>query len=142
MDIELKEHNDIKQQTTDCNDLLLTSQGKCVRERDKNCINTSIERLQRIWELQRKCCNSVRCVGYMDIDKEIAAESRKQKAESRKQKAESRKQKIVTTIDLSVKHPSVRLIANCITARENRGISKIQSMGNSVVMLIIEKYLG
>ena len=62
-------------------------------------------------------------------------------AESRKQKAESRKQKIVATVDLTVKNPKIKPIANCITAREDRGISNISSIGNGVVMLIIIKYL-
>ena len=72
------------------------------------------------------------------------AESRKQKAESRKQKAESRKQKaesrkIVAAVDLSVKNPKLIKIANCITAKENRGISNVQSIGNGVVIAIIKR---
>ena len=55
------------------------------------------------------------------------------------QRAESREQRIVAAIDLSVNHPSVILIANCITARENRGISKIRSIGNGVVMETIKE---
>ena len=62
------------------------------------------------------------------------AESRKQKAESRKQKAESRK--IVAAVDLSVKRPRIIQVANCITARENRGISNVQSIGTGVVIAI------
>ena len=68
------------------------------------------------------------------------AESREQRAESREQRAESREQRIVAAIDLSVNHPSVILIANCITARENRGISNIQSIGNGVVMETIKEF--
>ena len=62
------------------------------------------------------------------------------KAESRKQKAESRKQKIVATVSLTVNHPNVTEIANCITARENRGICNVQKMGNGVVMLITNEF--
>ena len=62
-------------------------------------------------------------------------ESRKQKAESRKQKAE----RIVITVDLSVNNTNVITVANCITAREDRGISNIQRIGNGVVMEIIEE---
>ena len=43
-------------------------------------------------------------------------------------------------VDLSVNHPAVILIANCITARENRGISNIQSIGNGVVMETIKGF--
>ena len=43
-------------------------------------------------------------------------------------------------IDLSVNHTSVIQIANCITARENRGISNIQSIGNGVVMETIKEF--
>ena len=68
----------------------------------------------------------------------MRAESREQRAESREQRAESREQRIVAAIDLSVKKPSIILIANCITARENRGICNMQSMGNGVVMEIIK----
>ena len=60
-------------------------------------------------------------------------------AESRKQKAESRKQRIIAAVDLSVKNPKLIKIANCITARENRGISNIQSIGNGVVIAIIKR---
>ena len=68
------------------------------------------------------------------------AESREQRAESREQRAESREQRIVAAVDLSVNQPSVILIANCITARENRGICNIQSMGNGVVMETIKEF--
>ena len=54
--------------------------------------------------------------------------------ESRKQKAESRK--IVAAVDLSVKNPKMIKIANCITARENRGISNVPSIGTGVVIAI------
>lgn len=56
-------------------------------------------------------------------------------AESRKQKVE----RIVATVDLSVNNTNVINIANCITAREDRGISNIQRIGNGVVMEIIEE---
>ncbi|MBO4640913.1 MAG: hypothetical protein J5710_14270 [Treponema sp.] len=61
------------------------------------------------------------------------------RAESREQSAESREQRIVAAIDLSVNKPSIILIANCITARENRGICNMQSMGNGVVMETIKR---
>ena len=61
-------------------------------------------------------------------------------AESREQRAESREQRIVAAVDLSVNQPSVILIANCITARENRGICNVQSMGNGVLMETIKKF--
>ena len=44
-------------------------------------------------------------------------------------------------MDLSVKNPQIKTIANCITAREDRGISNVQSIGNGVVMLIINECL-
>ena len=61
------------------------------------------------------------------------------RAESREQRAESREQRIVAAIDLSVNKPSIILIANCITARENRGICNMQGMGNGVVMETIKR---
>ena len=67
------------------------------------------------------------------------AESREQRAESREQRAESREQRIIAAVDLSVKNPKLIKIANCITARENRGISNIQSIGNGVVIAIIKR---
>ena len=61
-------------------------------------------------------------------------------AESREQRAESREQRIIMAIDLSVNHTSVIQIANCITARENRGVCNRQSMGNGVVMETIKEF--
>ena len=60
-------------------------------------------------------------------------------AESREQRAESREQRIIAAVDLSVKHPRLLTVANCITARENRGISNVQSIGTGVVIAIIKK---
>ena len=68
------------------------------------------------------------------------AESREQRAESREQRAESREQRIVAAVDLSVNQPSIILIANCITARENRGICNVQNIGNGVLMETIKKF--
>lgn len=45
-------------------------------------------------------------------------------------------------MDLSVKNPQIKTNANCITAREDRGISNVQSIGNGVVMLITERFLS
>ena len=60
------------------------------------------------------------------------------RAKSKEQRAKSKEQRIIATVDLSVKRPSKILIANCITARENRGICNVQSMGNGVVIAIIK----
>ena len=48
---------------------------------------------------------------------------------------------IIIPVSLSLKNPDILTIANCITAREDRGISNIQKMGNGVVTLITEKCL-
>lgn len=53
-------------------------------------------------------------------------------------RAESREQRIVAAVDLSVNHTSVIHIANCITARENRGVCNVPRMGNGVVMVLTE----
>lgn len=37
-------------------------------------------------------------------------------------------------VDLSIKNPSENNVANCITSRENRGISNQQSVGNGVIV--------
>ena len=66
------------------------------------------------------------------------AESREQRAENREQRTENREQRIIAAVDLSVKNPKLIKIANCITARENRGISNIQSIGNGVVIAIMK----
>ena len=52
-----------------------------------------------------------------------------------------RKQKIVAAVDLSVKRTRIIQVANCITARENRGISNVQSIGNGVVIAITSEFL-
>ena len=72
--------------------------------------------------------------------REQRAESREQRAESREQRAESREQRIVAAVDLSVKQPGIIKVANCITARENRGICNRQKMGNGVVIAITKKF--
>ena len=72
--------------------------------------------------------------------REQRAESREQRAESREQRAESREQRIVATVDLSVNRPSVIQVANCITAREDRGICKFHKMSSGVVIATIKKY--
>ena len=48
--------------------------------------------------------------------------------------------RIIGGVDLSINNPSLIHTANCIMARENRGISKIQSIGNGVVMEIIKEF--
>lgn len=42
-------------------------------------------------------------------------------------------------IDLSINQPRVIQIANCIMARENRGICNFQGVGNGVVTVTIKE---
>lgn len=52
---------------------------------------------------------------------------------------ETARERVIIPIDLSIKNPKLLKVANCITAREDRGISKIQSIGNGVVIVTTEK---
>lgn len=52
---------------------------------------------------------------------------------------EMARERVIIPIDLSIKNPKLLKVANCITAREDRGISKIQSIGNGVVIVTTEK---
>ena len=51
------------------------------------------------------------------------------------------RERVIIPVSLSIKKPDVLVIANCITAREDRGISKIQKIGNGVVTVITEKFI-
>lgn len=57
-------------------------------------------------------------------------------------KESSREGVIIIPVSLTIRKPDVLEVANCITAREDRGISKIQKIGNGVVTVITEKFLG
>ena len=48
----------------------------------------------------------------------------------------------ITTADLSLKAPKKTNMANCITARENRGISNVQGIGNAVIEKEKARLLG
>ena len=52
---------------------------------------------------------------------------------------ETPRERVIIPVDLSIKNPKLLTIANCITAREDRGISKIQAIGNGVVIVTTEK---
>ena len=53
---------------------------------------------------------------------------------------ERERERIIIPVDLSIQNPKLLTIANCITAREDRGISKIPSIGNGVVMRITKEF--
>lgn len=44
-------------------------------------------------------------------------------------------------MDMSVNNTRLINISNCITAREDRGISEIQKTGNGVVLQITKRFL-
>lgn len=54
--------------------------------------------------------------------------------------AETARERVIIPVDLSIQNPKLLTIANCITAREDRGISKIQSIGNGVVIQITKEF--
>ena len=50
------------------------------------------------------------------------------------------RERVIIPVDLSIQNPKLLKVANCITTREDRGISKIQSIGNGVVIRITKEF--